>query len=111
MSKAARKQNGTQPEVARKSKHVVLPTHDLYVGQQAMFQDPRSYKQALLPSCKWKFVSWFKKLHDNYYVVSALGEGAIQPYAASEYLAQDGHKSELMHTYNTSKLKRKLSPE
>ena len=39
MSKATRKQIGTQPEVVRNSKHTVLPTHDLYVGHQLMFQD------------------------------------------------------------------------
>ena len=39
MSKAARKQNGTQPELVRNSKHAVLPIHDHYIGQQAMFQD------------------------------------------------------------------------
>ena len=42
MSKAARKQIGTDPEVIRNCKHAVLPMHDLYVGQNAMFQDSTS---------------------------------------------------------------------
>ena len=40
MSNAARKQLGIQPEVIRNiDKHEVLPTHDLYVGQNVMYQD------------------------------------------------------------------------
>ena len=42
MSKSARKQIGTQPEVARNSKHAVLPTHVSYVGPQLMLQDSTS---------------------------------------------------------------------
>ena len=39
MSNAARKQLGIQPEVIRNiDKHVVLPTHDLHVGQHVMYQ-------------------------------------------------------------------------
>ena len=61
-SNAARKQFGIQPEVIRNTdKHVVLPTHDLHVGEDVMYQgstskhwypaiiqslcsEPRSYK-------------------------------------------------------------------
>ena len=40
MSNAARIQLGIQPEVIGNSdKHAALPTHDLNVGQQVMFQD------------------------------------------------------------------------
>ena len=39
MSKSVRKQIGKQPEVARYSKHTVLPTHVPYVGPQLMLQD------------------------------------------------------------------------
>ena len=40
MSNAARKQLGIQPEVIRNiDKHEVLPTHDLHVGQNVMYQD------------------------------------------------------------------------
>ena len=40
MSTAVRKQLGIQPEVIRNiDKHEVLPTHDLHVGQSAMYQD------------------------------------------------------------------------
>ena len=36
MSNAAKKQLGIQPEVVRNNdKHAVLPTHDLYVGQDS----------------------------------------------------------------------------
>ena len=43
MSNAARKQLDTQPEVVRNNdKHSVLPSHDLYVGQQVMYQDSTS---------------------------------------------------------------------
>ena len=43
MSKAARKQIGTQPEIVRNSdKHAALPSHDLNVGQHGMFQDSTS---------------------------------------------------------------------
>ena len=43
MSNAARKQFGIQPEIIRNSaKHAVLPTHDLHVGQQVMYQDSAS---------------------------------------------------------------------
>ena len=40
MSNAARNQLGIQPEVLRNiDKHEKLPTHDLHVGQQVMYQD------------------------------------------------------------------------
>ena len=40
MSNAARKQLGIQPEVVKNNdKNAVLPTHDLHVGQDVMFQD------------------------------------------------------------------------
>ena len=40
MSNAARKQLGIQPEVLRNiEKHEVLPTHNLHVGQNVMYQD------------------------------------------------------------------------
>ena len=40
MSNAARKQLGIQPEVIRKNdKHAVFPMHDIYIGQQVMYQD------------------------------------------------------------------------
>ena len=40
MSNAARKQLGIQPEVIRNiDKHEVVPTHDLHVGQNIMYQD------------------------------------------------------------------------
>ena len=43
MSNAARIQLGIQPEVIRNiDKHAVLPTHDLHVGQQVMYQDSAS---------------------------------------------------------------------
>ena len=43
MSNAARKQLGIQPEVVRNNdKHVVLPTHDLHVSQDVMYQDSTS---------------------------------------------------------------------
>ena len=43
MPNAARKQLGIQPEVVRNNdKHAVLPTHDLHVGQDAMYQDSAS---------------------------------------------------------------------
>ena len=43
MSNAARKQLGIQPEIIRNSdKHAALPTHDLNVGQQVMYQDSAS---------------------------------------------------------------------
>ena len=43
MSKAARKQIGTQPEVIRNSdKHAVLPTQATHIGQPMMFQDSTS---------------------------------------------------------------------
>ena len=42
MSKSVRKQIDKQPEVARNSKHVVLPTHVPYVGPQLMLQDSTS---------------------------------------------------------------------
>ena len=43
MSNAARKQLGIQPEVVRNNnKHAVLPTHDLLVGQDVMYQDSAS---------------------------------------------------------------------
>ena len=43
LSKAARKQIGTQPEIIRNSdKHVVLSTNALNVGQHAMSQDSTS---------------------------------------------------------------------
>ena len=43
MSNAARKQLGIQPEVVgNTNKHAALPTHDLYVGQQVMYQDSTS---------------------------------------------------------------------
>ena len=59
MSNATRKQLGVQPEVIRKSdKQAVLPTHDLCVGQHVMYHDSTS--------SYWKFVSWTKKLQDNY---------------------------------------------
>ena len=65
MSNAARKQLGIQPEVVRNNdKHAVLPTHDLHVGQDVIYQD--SMKQALVPSCNPKFVFWTKKLQDPY---------------------------------------------
>ena len=39
MSNAARKQLGIQPEVIRNiDKHPVLPSHDLHIGQQVMYQ-------------------------------------------------------------------------
>ena len=43
MSNAARKQLGIQPEiVSNNDKHAVLPTHDLHVGQDVMYQDSTS---------------------------------------------------------------------
>ena len=43
MSNAARKQLGIQPEIVRNTdKHTALPTHDLHVGQQVMYQDSAS---------------------------------------------------------------------
>ena len=43
MSNTARKQLGIQPEIARNTdKHPALPTHDLHVGQQEMYQDSSS---------------------------------------------------------------------
>ena len=43
MSNVARKQLGIQSEVIRNiDKHEQLPTHDLHVGQHAMFQDSTS---------------------------------------------------------------------
>ena len=40
MYNAARKQLGIQPEVIRNiDKHEVVPTHDLHVGQNVMYQD------------------------------------------------------------------------
>ena len=40
MSNATRTQLGIQPEVVRNiDKHAALPTHDLHVGQQVMYQD------------------------------------------------------------------------
>ena len=43
MSNAARKQLGIQPEVVRNNdKHAVLPTHDLHVSQDVMYQDFKS---------------------------------------------------------------------
>ena len=43
MSNAARKQLGIHPEIVRNTdKHATLPTHDLHVGQHAMFQDSTS---------------------------------------------------------------------
>ena len=40
MSNAARKQLGIQPEVMRNiAKHETLPTHDLHVGQNVIYQD------------------------------------------------------------------------
>ena len=43
MSNAARKQLDIQPEVVRNiDKYVVLPTHDLHVGQDVMYQDSTS---------------------------------------------------------------------
>ena len=43
MSNAARKQLGIQPEIVRNNdKHVVLPMHDLHVGQDVMYQGSAS---------------------------------------------------------------------
>ena len=43
MPNAARKYVGIQPEVVRNNdKHVVLPTHDIHVGQDVMYQDSTS---------------------------------------------------------------------
>ena len=43
MSNAARKQLGIQPDIVRNTdKYPVLPTHDLHVGQQVMYQDSTS---------------------------------------------------------------------
>ena len=43
MSNVARKQLGIQPDVVMKTdKHPALPTHDLHVGQQVMYQDSAS---------------------------------------------------------------------
>ena len=43
MSNDAREQLGIQSEVVRNSdKHAVLPMHDLYVGQQVIYQDSTS---------------------------------------------------------------------
>ena len=43
MSNAARKQLGIQPQVVRNNdKHAVLPTHNLHVGQDVMYQDSAS---------------------------------------------------------------------
>ena len=43
MSNAASKQLGIQPEVIRNTdKHAALPTHDLHVVQQVMYQDSGS---------------------------------------------------------------------
>ena len=43
MSNAARIQLGIQPEVVRNDdKHAALPTHDLHVSQDVMYQDSTS---------------------------------------------------------------------
>ena len=43
LSNATRKQLGIQPEiVTNPDKHPALPTHDLHVGQQVMYQDSTS---------------------------------------------------------------------
>ena len=40
LSNAARKQLGIEPEVIRNiDKHEALPTHDLHVGQNVIYQD------------------------------------------------------------------------
>ena len=42
MSNAARKQLGIQPEIVRTTdKHAVLPTNDIHVDQQVMYQDSK----------------------------------------------------------------------
>ena len=53
MSNAARKQLGIQLEIIKNSdKHAALPTHDLNVGQHAMYQDSASkhWYQAVIDS-------------------------------------------------------------
>ena len=48
LTNAARKQLGIQPVVVRNNdKHAVLPTHDLHLHQDVMYQD--SAQQVLVP--------------------------------------------------------------
>ena len=56
MSNVARKQHGLGPEQLRvKSKNEQLPTHDLYIGQSVMYQDPiakRWYPATITSLCQ-----------------------------------------------------------
>ena len=108
MSNAARKQLGIQPEVVKNTdKHVALPTHDLHVGQQVIYQDsaskhwypavidslhfePRSYKITTRDGIVYrkKNQSHLKPLHLRIrtciFPVCVTTDGTIYPYAASE---------------------------
>ena len=64
MSNAARKQLGIQPEVLQNiDKHEVLPTHDLQVGKNVMYQ--KSVTKWWQCSCHNKLMSRKEKLQDN----------------------------------------------
>ena len=63
MSNAARHQLGLQPEKLRtvyKNEH--LPSHDLHMGQNVMFQDVASSKQTVVSSHHYKFICAAQKL-------------------------------------------------
>ena len=109
-SSTSRKQIGIQPEIARNNyMYAVLPTHDLYVGQQMICQDSASkywYPEALDALCPANRKSqshWKPSTLQN----KMLQSNHMQPVNAKLKKSQVNTKSQLQ----TSKCIRDTKPQ
>ena len=111
MTKATRKQIGTQCEVVRNSKHAVLLIHNLYVGQQAMSQD--SKHKHCYPSVSGNFFQIQEVTRCNLTIWCQWTQWRCNSTICGQWKlnSRRRHKSTPSHNYRQANSKGTLSPK